>query len=76
VDLETGAIVNADVRPGNEHDTADLASELSRLEVRVTRALGGPEDARLVKSVIADMGYFKTEEIALLQELEFRNGSE
>jgi transposase len=71
VDLETGAIVDVDVRPGDEHDTAELAERLIEAEARVKRALGDPEDTKRVETVIADMGYFKTEEITLLQELGF-----
>jgi transposase len=71
VDLETGAIVNADVRPGDEHDTADLTSRVVEAEVRMNRALGEPENTQCAQTVAADMGYFKVEEIAQLQDLEF-----
>jgi transposase len=71
VDLETGAIVDVDVRPGDEHDTADLARRVLDAESRMNRALGDPEDTKRVETVVTDMGYFKAEELALLQELEF-----
>lgn len=71
VDLETGAIVDADVRPGDEHDTAELASRVVEIEARMNRALGEPENTQCAETVTADMGYFKVEEIAQLQDLEF-----
>ncbi|MGH7577080.1 MAG: transposase [Longimicrobiales bacterium] len=71
VDLETGAIVDADVRPGDEHDTADLTGRVVEAEIRMNRALGEPEDTQRAETVTADMGYFKVEEIAQLHDLEF-----
>lgn len=69
VDLETGAIVDADVRPGDEHDTENLTDRLLAAEARMMTALGEPKDKELVELVAADKGYFKLEEIALLKEL-------
>jgi hypothetical protein len=71
VDLETGAIVDADVRPGDEHDTDDLTGRLLSAEARMNRALGDGKDTERVEVIVADMGYFKLEEIALLQDLGF-----
>jgi transposase len=71
VDLETGAIVDADVRPGDEHDTADLTARVVEVEVRMNQALGDPQNTQRAETVIADMGYFKVDEVAQLQELEF-----
>ncbi len=67
VDLETGAIVDADVRPGDEHDTEDLTDRLLAAEVRMLVALGESKDSERAQMLIADKGYFKLEEIALLQ---------
>lgn len=69
VDLETGAIVDADVRPGDEHDTDDVTQRVLAAEVRVNQALGDPKDTECVELLAGDMGYFKLEEIWLLQEL-------
>ena len=71
VDLETGAIVDADVRPGDEHDTADLTGRLLEAEFRMNRALDEPEGTKRAETVVADMGYFKLDEISQLQDLEF-----
>lgn len=71
VDMETGAIVDADVRPGDEHDTADLTGRLLETEFRMNRALDEPEGTKRVEAVVADMGYFKLDELSQLQDLEF-----
>lgn len=56
VDLETGAIVGADVRPGDEHDTADLAQRVLEVEARMNEGLGEPKDTESVELVAADKG--------------------
>jgi len=67
VDLETGAIVDADVRPGNEHDTADLTEKVLEVEARVNEVMEDDKNAERVELVAADKGYFKLEEICVLQ---------
>ena len=67
VDLETGAIVDADVRPGDEHDTEDLTDRVLSAEARMNRALGDAIDTERMEVMVGDKGYFKLEEIALLQ---------
>jgi transposase len=69
VDLETGAIVDADVRPGDEHDTEDLTDRLLAAEARINNALGESKDTERIEVIVADKGYFKLEEIAVLQDL-------
>jgi transposase len=67
VDLETGAILDADVRAGDAPDTEDLTDRLLETEARVNEALEEPKDTERVESVAADTGYFKLAEIELLQ---------
>ena len=71
VDLETGAIVGADVRSGDEHDTEDLTGRLLEAEFGMNRALDEPESTKRAETVVADKGYFKLDEIWQLQDLEF-----
>lgn len=71
VDLDTGAIVDVDVRPGNEHDTEDLTGRLIDAERRMNKAVEDPEHTDRVEMIVADKGYFKADEIALLHELGF-----
>lgn len=68
VDLETGAIVDVDILPGDQHDTADLAERVWQIEERMNEALGEATDAETVESVTLDKGYYKVEELADLQE--------
>jgi transposase len=67
VDLETGAIVDADVRPGHEHDTADLTEKVLEVEARVNEVMEDDKNAERVELVAADKGYFKLDEIYILQ---------
>jgi transposase len=67
IDLDTGAILDADVRPGNEADTDDLANRLSEADKRLKKALGIDEDETLSKTLTGDKGYFKLSEVAALQ---------
>lgn len=72
VDLETGAIVAAEVRAGDAADTAQLPERL--VEAGVTCARVMPEVAveKLVQSATADKGYFALAEIGQLQALGVR----
>jgi len=67
VDLETGAIVDADVRPGDEHDTADLTEKVLEVEARINEVMEADKDTEHVELVAADQGYFKLEEVYLLR---------
>ncbi|MGH7472084.1 MAG: transposase [Longimicrobiales bacterium] len=72
VDLDTGAIVAVDVRPGDEHDTADLKQRVLAAEEQMNTALGDSPGLPRVESVAADKGYYKVEELTRLQELGIR----
>ena len=68
VDLETGAIVDVDVLPGDQADTEALAERLFEIEERMNQALDNPAEAETIKSLTMDKGYYKVEELARLQE--------
>ena len=68
VDLETGAIVDVDLRPGDEHDTVDLTDRMIEAEERMNVSLGLEKDDATIEVLVADKGYYKTEELAALQE--------
>lgn len=72
VDLETGAIVAAEVRAGDAADTAQWPARM--VEAGVTCARVMPEVAveKLVQSVTGDKGYFALAEITELQALGIR----
>jgi len=51
VDLDTGAIVDADVRPGDEGDTEALTDRLLAAEARMNESLGTVRDRQTIESV-------------------------
>jgi len=67
VDLDTGAIVDADVRPGDEADTAQLADRVLKAEARLNRALGAAGDTARWAVLVGDRGYHDPLELATLQ---------
>jgi transposase len=72
VDLETGAIVAAEVRAGDAADTAQLSERLVEAGVTCTRVMPRVAVEKLVRSVTGDKGYFALAEIAELQGLGIR----
>lgn len=66
-DLETGAIVAAQVRCGDEGDTADLAARVLAAGETLARVCEDPKQAKVLSSLAADEGYFAVEEVGCLQ---------
>ena len=67
VDLDTGAILQAEVRPGDEADQRDLGAHVLQAQVNINRAQGQEEDDLTIKSVTADKGYHALPELKVLQ---------
>jgi len=67
VDLETGAIVDARIRPADEGDAKDLSSRIEEAEERLNAATDGDETTKIV-SLTADKGYYSTDELTILNE--------
>jgi transposase len=72
VDLETGAIVAAEVRPGDAADTAELPARMVEAGVTLERVMPEVAVEKLVQSMTGDKGYFALGEIAELQALGIR----
>lgn len=68
VDLDTGAIVDVDIRPGDEHDTEDLAERVLDAEERINEALGNAHDDALIEVLVSDKGYYKVDELLVLRQ--------
>ena len=68
VDLETGAIVQAQVLPGDHRDSQELSARVVEALVAVQEASGG-DWQKMPETLTADKGYFGLQEIGLLQEL-------
>jgi transposase len=66
-DLESGAIVAATVRGGDEGDTTGLAERVLAAGETLSRVCEDPKQERVLKSLTADEGYFAVEEVGCLQ---------
>lgn len=71
-DLESGAIIRAEVRPGDAGDTEGMSERIAEA-IGTLSAVSGEEDlSKLGKEVCADEGYFALREVAQLQAMEIR----
>jgi transposase len=70
-DLESGAIVQAEVLEGDHADTKALSERVATAVEVVNRLVAHEEDG-VVRSLTADKGYFALEEIAKIQEFDIR----
>jgi transposase len=71
-DLESGAIVRAEVRPGDADDTEALSERVASAIGTLAEACGEEELPKLGAELAADEGYFALGELAILQEMEVR----
>jgi transposase len=71
VDLESGAIVSAEVRPGDAGDTTGLSSRVIEAVETVEEVHGDPpaeeENASRVQSLTGDKGFHDAVELAIIQ---------
>jgi len=67
-DLDTGAIVAAEVLPGDQADTTGLSERIGAAVVRVHAVCGSEKRPAMVKSLTADKGYFAAEQIEAVQD--------
>lgn len=68
-DLESGAIIHAEVRAGDAADNdATLKARLMKARATLKKVLPKKERAKAMSEVCADEGYFATEQIASLQQ--------
>lgn len=71
-DLESGAIVQAEVRLGDEGDTEELSERVAAAIGTLAEVCGEEKLAQLGRELASDEGYFALREIALLQEMGIR----
>ncbi len=62
VDLDTGAIVQAQVLPGDHRDSEDLSERVIEAAVSVQEAMGTPDPEAMPQTLTADKGCFSLEE--------------
>lgn len=72
VDLDTGAIVDVDVRPGDEHDTEQLPLRVFEAEERLNAALGEANHTPQIKELTADKGYYHVDALCTFREAGIR----
>lgn len=72
VDLDTGAVVQAEVQPGDHADHQGLATTILTAQQSMNEARGQAVDTLTVETVTADKGYYAVEELQALQQEEIR----
>ena len=69
VDLDSGAIVAAEILPGDQGETTRLSQRLVQAQCVLRRTIPKVAVKKLMRSVAADKGYFALEEIKAIQRL-------
>jgi transposase len=67
VDLDTGAIVHAEVRLGHEADAQDLSLHVLQAQANINEAQDSPADDLTLQSATADKAYHAVAELQQLQ---------
>jgi len=67
VDLDTGAILQAEVRLGHEADQRDLSQHVLQAQVNINQAQDSAADSLTIESATADKGYHAVAEMKQLQ---------
>jgi transposase len=68
VDLDTGTVLQAEVRLGDEADQKDLAAHVLQAQVNINQAQARPADSLTIHSATADKGYHAASEMSALQQ--------
>src|SRR3989454_5668532 len=72
VDLDTGAIVQAQVHPGDQADHQEMSTRVLEAQQNINQAAGEKLDTLTVNSVTSDKGYYAVNELQSLQQEEIR----
>jgi transposase len=72
VDLDTGAIVQAQVHPGDQADHQEMATRVLEAQQNINQAAGEKLDTLTVNSVTSDKGYYAVNELQALQQEDIR----
>jgi transposase len=67
VDLDTGAIVQAEVHPGDQADHKEMATRVLEAQQTINQATGEKPDTLTVTSATSDKGYYAVSELQVLQ---------
>lgn len=72
VDLETGALLDVDLKPGDEPDGKELTTKVRDAEERVNEATGELPGVARVETVVADLAYCVLEALVALHAARIR----
>ena len=72
VDLDTGAIVQAQVHLGDQVDHKDMATRVLEAQQNINQAAGEKLDTLTVNTVTSDKGYYAVNELQALQQEDIR----
>lgn len=68
VDLDTGAIIDANLLDGDTADSTDFSEKIINAQARLNDISDDPTQADLVESATTDKGYYDTDEITELRD--------
>src|ERR1039457_1634818 len=68
VDLDSGAIVGAEVLPGNQSDQQEVCTHILEAQVTINAARGEQPEVMTVETATADKGYFEVTQVVALQQ--------
>lgn len=68
VDLDTGAIVQAEVHPGDQSDHKEMATRIFEAQQTINQATGDKPETLSITSVTSDKGYYSVGELQALQK--------
>ena len=72
VDLDTGAIVQAQVHTGDQADHKEMATRVLEAQQNINKAAGEKLDTLTVNTVTSDKGYYAVNELQALQQEDIR----
>lgn len=67
VDLDTGAVVQANVNPGDQADHQDMAAKILEAQQTMNAACEEPAETLTIQTATADKGYYAVPELQVLQ---------
>ena len=68
VDLDTGAVVQAEVHPGDQADHKEVAMRILEAQQTINQACEQPLDTLTATSVTSDKGYYAVDQLQALQQ--------
>lgn len=67
VDLDTGAIIDADILPGDNHDAHGQSERIIQAQIRLFEISEDPTEVIPIQTVTNDKGYFTVSEVMAIQ---------